>query len=426
MTFFNPLYLWSMLGILIPIAIHLWSRQKVVTIKVGSTKLLQESEPKQTSTIRPNELWLLFLRILTILLLSLILSEPQLKSTEKNIPLLYVIEPSLFQSEELEGFLDDIPEETIRVFGKEFPELANYDAAVEDNGIPNYWQLTTEMNALAADSVIVLTKGLVSGLKGRRPVIASHINWSVLNSDEETEHLVQVYKRGDSLDLRTVLSNAAELKYEKKTLPATTSEVLYNSTNDSVEVNENSFKVRQDETINILIVFEASFVREQQYIRAAYKAIAKLLKRPISLHSRVNADVIDLETYDASIWLGVKPIAGLKNTLIFKPDSLATELIKPGATENEYFLTDFLNSENSVKAHLAEKLLHLLQLNEELNKKIQANDKRVVSTEELKPVSSEKIRITQRASLVDISPWLWMLLLLILCIERIIAKYRRQ
>jgi hypothetical protein len=79
-----------------------------------------------------------------------------------------------------------------------------------------------------------------------------------------------------------------------------------------------------------------------------------------------------------------------------------------------------------MKAHLAEKLVHLLQLNEELNKKIQANDKRVVSTEELKPVSSDKIRTTQRASLVDISPWLWMLLLLILCIERIIAKYRRQ
>lgn len=426
MTFLNPLYLWSMLGILIPIAIHLWSRQKVVTIKVGSTKLLQESEPKQTSTIRLNELWLLFLRILTILLLSLILSEPQLKSTEKNSSLIYVIEPSLIQSQQLESFLGDILEENIRVFCTEFPELKNYNAAVLENDIPNYWQLAIEMNALPADSVIVLTKGLVSGLKGRRPVVAPHINWTVLNSDEESEHVVQANKKGDSLELLTVLSNAAELKYEKKILPATSSEVIYNSSNDSVVVNENSYKLRQDETINILIVFEANFVREQQYIRAAYKAIAKLLKRPISLHSRVNADVIDLETYDASIWLGVKPIAGIKNTLIFKPDSLATDLIEPGTTENQYFLTDFLNSENSVKAHLAEKLLHLLQLNEELNKKNRAYDKRVVAAEELKPVSSEKIKTTLQASLVDISPWLWMLLLLILCVERIIAKYRRQ
>lgn len=426
MTFLNPLYLWSMLGILIPIAIHLWSRQKVVTIKVGSTKLLQESEPKQTNIIRPNELWLLFLRILTILLLSLILSKPQLKRVGKNSPLVYVIEPSLMKSQELEGFLKDIPEENRRVLANKFPELADYDADVVGNDVPNYWQLAKEMNRLPADSVIVFTKGLVSGLKGRRPSNAAHINWMVLTSDEESKQLIEVKKKGDSLALLTVSSNAAEFKYEKKTLASTASEVVYNGTNDSVVINENRYTLKQAETINVLIVFEASFVREQKYISAAYKAVSTLLKRPISIHSRVNADAQDLETYDASIWLGVKPVAGLKNTLIFKANSLATTLIESGATNNEYFLTDHLNSENSVKAHLPEKLLKLLNLNVDLNKKIQHYDKRVITAEELRPISSEKIKPAQQATLINLSPWLWMLLLLILITERIIAKYRRQ
>ena len=52
MEFLNATYLWGLLGILLPLAIHLWSRKKVVTIKVGSIKLLQASEPKQNSNIK--------------------------------------------------------------------------------------------------------------------------------------------------------------------------------------------------------------------------------------------------------------------------------------------------------------------------------------------------------------------------------------
>ena len=427
MTFLNPIYLWSLLGIILPIAIHLWSRRKVITIKIGSTKLLQESEPRQTSTLRPNELWLLFLRILTILLLTLLLSEPQLKNKIAHSSLLYVIEPSLIASPKMEPLLDGIPKETIRVMTKEFPELADYDETTTENSIPNYWQLAQELNALPADSIVVFTKGFISGVKGRRPIISNHINWLVLNSDEKSDQLVEVKKKGDSLELFTVFSDADKLQFEKKKWPKNSLEVEYNSTRDSIRVNERAIPLRSEEPINILLVHTDGLVGEMQYIGAAYRAIAKFLQRPITIETTTNSDTIHHESYDTSIWLGVEPRKSFKKTrLIFKPDPLATKLIVPSSTKNEYFLTHSLNSENIVSKHLSEKLLELLELREDLKRKIQSYDKRVLPVGELRPVTPEKPLTSQQARLVDISPWLWALLILILVTERIIAKYRKQ
>lgn len=427
MTFLNPIYLWSLLGIILPIAIHLWSRRKVVTIKVGSTKLLRESKPRQTSSIRPNELWLLFLRIMSILLLALIISEPQFHNKTANSPLLYIVEPSLMTSQKMEGFLDGIPEANIRVMGMEFPEVEEYDDSVADNSIPDYWQLAQEMKTLPADSIVVFAEGFISGIKGKRPLVPNHINWIVLNSDDTSDQIVEAKKKGDSLELLTLLSDPGKLQFAKKKLPENSSEVQFPSSKDSIQINGNAIPLSSEEPVHILIVCVDSLVREQQYISAAYRAVSKFLERPISIETVSTIDSINLESFNASIWLGVTPRKDdNKIRLIFKPDPLATELIVPGGTKNEYFLTRFLNSENSVTEHLPEMLYALLNLRESLEKEIRIHDKRAVSAEELRPVLSKKPRTTQQASLLDISLWLWALLLLIMVTERIIAKYRKQ
>ena len=60
MTFLNPTYLWGLLGLAVPLAIHLWSKMEGKTIKIGSIQLLTEANPKQASSIHLNELFLLF------------------------------------------------------------------------------------------------------------------------------------------------------------------------------------------------------------------------------------------------------------------------------------------------------------------------------------------------------------------------------
>ncbi len=217
------------------------------------------------------------------------------------------------------------------------------------------------------------------------------------------------------------------MTFRKKKWSKNSLEVEYNSTRDSIRVNERAIPLRSEEPINILLVHTDGLVGEMQYIGAAYRAIAKFLQRPITIEIAANSETIQHESYETSIWLGVTPRKGFKETrLIFKPDPLATELIVPGSTKNEYFLTHSLNSENIVSEHLSEKLLELLKLREELKRKIQSYDKRVLPVGELRPVAPEEPLKSQQARLVDISPWLWGMLILILVTERIIAKYRKQ
>ena len=58
MTIKNPTYLWALLGLLVPLAIHLWSRKSGKTVKVGSTQWLIASENTCLSSVQFYEVGL--------------------------------------------------------------------------------------------------------------------------------------------------------------------------------------------------------------------------------------------------------------------------------------------------------------------------------------------------------------------------------
>ena len=222
-----------------------------MTIKVGSTKLLQESEPKRTSTIRPNELWLLVLRILTIALLSLILAIPQLKKNAESTELIYLVEPTLLDNAMIEGLLDGIPEESIRVLAKDFPSPEHYDGVKNKVPIPDYWQLSQQISAIPADSVVVFVNGFNSGIKGKRPVSSNHVNWMILNSDDTYDRIIEAKKKGDSLELLTLLCDSEKLQFEKKKLIQSSSEVDYNAAEDSILFDNRRIALTLEKSINV-------------------------------------------------------------------------------------------------------------------------------------------------------------------------------
>lgn len=426
MTFLNPTYLWLSLGILIPIAIHLWSRRKVVTIKVGSIRLLQESEPKRTSTVRLNELWLLLLRLLTMVLITLLLASPRISSTGDRISLLYLIEPTLLDRDTVKRLLNETPVEQVKVLTDGFPNVEGYNRANSEIGIPQYWQLAQKMNALPADSIIVLTEGFISGIKGKRPYGADYVNWTVLPSEEVQNQLLEVERLNDSLAVWAVLSDANGLYVKSEKRAENDVGVKPNNMTDSILIDGVSIPVRTQEPIMVLMRYHDSMVQERYYISAALEAVAKLMNRPITLDENPEAGSIDA-VYDLSIWLGDKPEPD-SNTkqLVFNPHPLANELIEPTIDTNVFELSRRLNNENIFSEHLAEQLYRVLNLREDLEGKIWANDRRVVTMDELRPYHIESPKAIRKAGLVDPSVWLWGLLFLVMASERILAKYRKQ
>src|SRR6185369_4812686 len=72
--FSNPLYLFSLAGLAIPLAIHLLSRKEGKIIKMGSVRHVVETSTQQFKGIKLNELILLALRCAMTIVFSLLLS----------------------------------------------------------------------------------------------------------------------------------------------------------------------------------------------------------------------------------------------------------------------------------------------------------------------------------------------------------------
>lgn len=426
MTFLNPTYLWLSLGIFIPIAIHLWSRRKVVTVKVGSTQLLQESEPKRTSTVRLNELWLLVLRVLTVLLITLLLASPRTTDTSARMSLVYLIEPSLLNNDHVKRLLNETPAEEVKVLMDGFPNAEGYSPGRRENEIPEYWQLAQKMNALPADSIIVITEGFVSGIKGKRPYGANHVNWTVLPSGDTQNQLLEVALARDTLTILTLVSDADGLYVESEEQSKNSIDVKSNKTADSVFINGVLMPLRTPEPIMVLMRYHDSLMQERHYLSAALKAVAKLMNRPLILDENPGQDSVDA-TYDLSIWLGDPPEQNLSlKQLIFNSSTLANGLIEPTIDKNVYVLTSRLNNENVFSEHLAEQLYIVLNLRKDMEEKILDNDKRVATKDELRPHRTDPPMATDTAGLVDPFTWLWGLLFLMIALERVLAKYRKQ
>jgi len=96
MEFLNPAILWGLIALGIPVLIHLWNGRQGIKIAWAASRFLEENENKPVRHIKFEQWLLLFLRILLVALLVFLLARlfwDQLeKGEEKRI--LHLVEPS--------------------------------------------------------------------------------------------------------------------------------------------------------------------------------------------------------------------------------------------------------------------------------------------------------------------------------------------
>jgi hypothetical protein len=418
MFFLNPSFLWALLGLAVPVAIHLWSKKEGKTIKVGSIKFLQESDSQKTRSIKLNEFCLLLLRMLIITILVLILAEPRLHYKTENSPITYLVEASLLSSSEIKRLTDSLDNTAEVLFLQtDFPE---YQIEISENistEIPNYWQLAGEMETLKTDSIVVFTNAFFSGIKGKRPKIDKNINWINLNSGEAETNLIGAIKKGDSLELISAISDAEVFKFQKE---------KQNLTAKNRESELKNIPVVELDSLRVNIYSEENFQAENRYLKATFSALAKYLEQPILIRS-FKEDSLKFSSKELLVWLSEKPAPQTEGKIVkFRRDTLANSLIVPGNTKNKYHLTGALNSENIVEEHLGEQLIELLDLYPEIEIEAEKYDRRVMNLGFLKPNFEESSKPNKNRKGRDISKYLWIILIIIMFSERALARYRKQ
>jgi len=85
-----------------------------------------------------------------------------------------------------------------------------------------------------------------------------------------------------------------------------------------------------------------------------------------------------------------------------------------------------LNPKNTVDQHLPEQLLQILALDNDLKAVVANADARQLDEAELKPNYVEPKRKRERATLLDISLWVFYILAALMIVERLMSNYKKQ
>lgn len=423
MVFVNPSYLWAFLGLLVPLAIHLWSKKEAKTIKIGSIQLLDESNSRQSSSIQLNEWFLLLLRMLIITLVVLLMAGPKWRTKGNQKQITYLVEASIANEASISSVLDSLQEESpVLLLENGFPEREVDVAYQAEENQPDYWQLVQKMDSLRSDSIVVFTKALVKGVKSMRPNTQKKIHWVVMEPDETQDQPLMAFERESGVELITASSSGRTTKINKEEL------------GEGFEINNDSLRLLSDEpisiplktldTLQINLYVEDDFEHEGKYIEASFRALSTFLKREIVVHKE---EEFARNQADLNIWLSNEPKNDSEGKwLVYQENPLAKQLIVSGNQKDLFYLTSKLNPKNTVDQHLPEQLLQILGLDDNLKVLVTNADARQMDEAELKPNYVEPKRKRERATLIDISLWVFFILAALMIVERLISNYKKQ
>lgn len=426
MTFLQPTYLWALTGIIIPVAIHLWSKKDGKTIKVGSIQFLNQSNAIKSKNINLQEYVLLLLRILCIALLAFILAKPQFKNSTLQNKLTYIVEPSLLKNTSFKPILDTLKTSTVKLLATGFPELeSEYKDTLK---VPNYWQLANEMSLLKSDSIVVFSKGLVNGISGIRPQVQKGIHWVVFPTNEMKNEPLLAVKGNENINVFSIKSEADITEVNTEKIAFNDAQITWNAAKDSLTFKNTNIPVVAQKPLKVLISYTKGFETSMSFCKASLQALQTYFDSTISTEITEDSIEKNYTEYDLIFWLRNDEAPSIKNKLItYKPDLFSEKLVAETPQKNVYNLTEKLTTENIISKSFTEQLIEILMPQKALKKRIQEKDIRTINEAVITPNYSHKKEQNniQQAS-IDFSNWLALGLFLVFVLERIISKIRKQ
>ena len=406
----NPIWLWALAGLSIPIAIHLLSRKEGKVIRIGSLRHLQETNTQQFKGIRLNEIVLLALRCALIVLFVLMLCGLSYEK-ERNAEVKWVL---------IEKGLEDLPEiktqiDTFRNNEYEIRWLSEGFPLFEDSAsvVPNilYWKLITQLQEEKAEEVVVISKNNLNNFKGQRPQLPANIRWIGM-SIAASDFIVKANMNGDSIVVRKGHAQTDKTYF--------TTQISSRSNWDS------SIQLTSPDSIDVVIVADKAHQYDKQIVEASLQALR--LTYPIKMKIQ-NGSPEKINTSDSGtwyFWLADQPVSDSIKSNVIQLKPAINRKILVQEKSNRWVITKRLNEEVALTDNFVVNLGSLLLSNPKDWDVASLNDKRMLADESL--WSDGESTGAKDASLVvqSADSYLIIIFLITLLIERILAYYRNQ
>ena len=349
MQLINPIWLWGLTGLLIPIGIHLLSRKQGKIIRFGSLRHLEESQTKQSINVKLNEVPLLMLRcglIFLIVILLCGLSHDLLQSQKSEW---IVLEDGLERDPSIESLIDSLKQQGFEVksMKKGFP-----DGSVEHaEPFVSYWEMVENLPVESLNKVIVVSYSLASKFRGKRISLPENVTW-ISKEPELKEFAISAIKfSNDSVLVRMGKSSSLQTSFT-------------NLTERIDQSPQKSIGPVPPDTLRITIYADNDFDYDRRIIMAALHAIEKTIPVVFKISIQKPAEKQRDNNIDWTIWLSQKDPADLKTNSILLREDLNdnSPLLKEVKTkgQKQWQITRRLNEETALAEQLALNLSFLL------------------------------------------------------------------
>ncbi len=472
----QPIWLLAGAGIVVPVMIHLWNVKQGKVLKIGSVAFLQQSSKQQSRSLKISEWLLLLLRCLLILLLALLLAQPQWKQT--------------IQPKDAKGWLVIERDNTNKIYGGYKPLidslLANeYELHSFEEGFPlfelkdsssvkdtltkyndPYWQQAQQLSktAVTIKPVYLFTGNHLNKFMAEKPALSGNIKWLSLIDTTTDTWIEAAYKTSnDSIRIITGSSTNKGTAYLTSDLAFTEGEAK----DYSIDKSKSTIRLLSQTPVNIdtstltVVVYSDKYIADANYATAALKAIQQFTKRRIEVVVTNNTNKIPAKTnwlfwlsdeapklsntstkiirYTAGksdetfSWMGdeniglYKIISSQTNGPILWKDGFSNPVLSSDSSnKNIYNLhTHFDPSWNDMvwNENFPGLLLKLILANNTTTAVKAEKDKRQIDVQQLSPAKNNNSteNITSTVVLKDITNIVWLIAFLVFVIERVLS-----
>lgn len=300
MTLLQPIYLWSLVLLIIPIAVHLFSKNNPPRIKVGSVKWLNQVESRTVRRIKFHDVWLFALRMLIFALLAILMASPEMACKNKASETGWIlIDPNISLEEQPAEFHRTIDSLLKRGYEMRFlePDFPKSSSTKEENKIVDIWSLLAEADKMNSDTLAfyVVSPLQENTLQGKRPMLGREVKWIEVSSEETAwiERIAQL--SNDSLFIAIGMSSPNETRFEYLFVPMPDKTTLappieLTRIGDSIGVsliskpNQIKWLVRSRQQ-SWCIIYDEHFANMLPYFERAVTAVAQFSPIKISVRA---------------------------------------------------------------------------------------------------------------------------------------------
>ncbi|MEO3406770.1 BatA domain-containing protein [Mucilaginibacter sp. CAU 1740] len=312
MQFLNPIWLFAIAAVSIPVIIHLWNIKSGKTLKVGSISLISAAAKKSSRSLLVTDKLLLAVRCLFLIVLALLLSMPVWKKqadTSKAKGWLLIPRENLTES--YRKFKPQIDSLThigykFHYFNEGFAETeigkALTDTSTQLQKDADYWVLINKLNRQfpAGLPVHLITPNGISHFKGGRPSTALNIKWKTYPPDDSTSTWIADawFTADKSIQVLQGNSKPGATGFTKRIInPA-----LNNDADFRLKTNNGNayISLKKGDTSTVLIdtaaiklaIYTDKYGIDAGYLKAALQAIGSFSGRKVIVKQYANAGEI--------------------------------------------------------------------------------------------------------------------------------------